>query len=520
MTDQLVERYMDLFTGLQSQYGLYTRVTEKRGDGKLEGQAVTHRGLVTSQLWSAHLYNGVGLGIIVICEDNSCRFGAIDIDIYPFADDEKTLLPLIKLIRSNDLPLIPIRSKSGGVQLYVFTSEPVPAWLMRERLKQWAALLGHAKNPKTGIETEIFPKQAEILLDRDDSGSWINMPYCKGMEGGRYAFDNDGKPIPFADFPNFAEKYRASLRLFQDYQPPSCSDFTNGPPCLQHLVTGGVPEGGRNNGLFNIGVYLQRSDPEHWEKRLEEYNHKVMNPPLGSADVQNIAKSLKKKEYFYTCEKPPISQFCDKETCKKREFGIGTAEAQLPSFGTLRKVETSPPTWFWDIDGTTVEFTTDELQSPLKFQKRCMEAINRLFVMPKGGTWLRILQRALDSMPPPVALPDDATEDGILFDWLERFCSTKSQGRSLDELSVGKPFKDTETGYIYFRLPDFLRFLQRNQVKDFNQRKLVNLFRAQGLQNGKKNLSGRCVSYWVTDAFASNVVPLGIPKGAALEEHF
>ena len=32
--------------------------------------------------------------------------------------------------------------------------------------------------------------------------------------------------------------------------------IANGPPCLQFLTSKGFPEGTRNNGLFNIGIFL------------------------------------------------------------------------------------------------------------------------------------------------------------------------------------------------------------------------------------------------------------------------
>ena len=41
-----------------------------------------------------------------------------------------------------------------------------------------------------------------------------------------------------------------------------------GPPCLQDLLSqGALAEGGRNNGLFNIGVYLRKRYPEDWQEK-------------------------------------------------------------------------------------------------------------------------------------------------------------------------------------------------------------------------------------------------------------
>ena len=41
--------------------------------------------------------------------------------------------------------------------------------------------------------------------------------------------------------------------------------IADGPPCLQILCAEKISEGGRNNGLFNIGVYLRKAFPDSWE---------------------------------------------------------------------------------------------------------------------------------------------------------------------------------------------------------------------------------------------------------------
>ena len=40
--------------------------------------------------------------------------------------------------------------------------------------------------------------------------------------------------------------------------------IVDGPPCLQVLTTQGFPEGTRNNGLFNIGIFYRMSNPDDW----------------------------------------------------------------------------------------------------------------------------------------------------------------------------------------------------------------------------------------------------------------
>mgnify|MGYP003330225212 CR=1 FL=1 len=82
-----------------------------------------------------------------------------------------------------------------------------------------------------------------------------------------------------------------------ELEVPTLDDIKDGPPCLQVLLKQGFPEGTRNNGLFNVGVYLKKSKPESWETEIEEYNRKYVHPPLPAQEVLTLIGTLKKKEY-------------------------------------------------------------------------------------------------------------------------------------------------------------------------------------------------------------------------------
>ena len=69
-------------------------------------------------------------------------------------------------------------------------------------------------------------------------------------------------------------------------------DVGDGPPCLQFLCGSGFPEGTRNDGLFNIGVYLRKRSPDTWRTEIEAYNHEYFKPPLGIAEIKEIIKSV------------------------------------------------------------------------------------------------------------------------------------------------------------------------------------------------------------------------------------
>ena len=132
-----MKEFVELFTGLERAHGC-TYVDKKDTDGlKIKGKSFVKREPVTEQLWQNHL-NGIepSLGIIPINEDNKCRWGCIDVDKYTLDHSA-----IIKKINSFKLPLTVCRSKSGGAHIFLYTSDDVPAKLMRDKLMAISAIL-------------------------------------------------------------------------------------------------------------------------------------------------------------------------------------------------------------------------------------------------------------------------------------------------------------------------------------------------------------------------------------------
>ena len=49
--------------------------------------------------------------------------------------------------------------------------------------------------------SEVFPKQTE-LKSQDDTGNFLNLPYFKGDDTTRYAFNNNGEAVNLDGFYN------------------------------------------------------------------------------------------------------------------------------------------------------------------------------------------------------------------------------------------------------------------------------------------------------------------------------
>ncbi len=488
MSEETIQRFKTIFAGLDIAYGTY-KIEKERQDGKQNGKASIVREPPTDDLWIKHL-KGIEptLGIIPIRADNTCTWGAIDIDMYPLDH-----LSLIRKIRKLELPLIVFRSKSGGAHCYLFSKEPVTAAYMQKTLKLFAAYLGHAG-------CEIFPKQTEILIDRGDIGNFLNLPYFGGDNGTRYAFKDDGTAATLDEFFQLYETLAITSEtvIKEPTAAPGASDLIDGPPCLQVLCGQGFPEGTRNNGLFNIGVYLRKAKPDAWETELMAYNQKYMSTPLPLNEISMISKQLKKKDYGYKCKDAPINGHCNASLCKTRKFGIGSA-VDMPSISALSKYASDPPLWFVDVDGHRLELTTEELQQQNRFQIVCMNKVNVMPPTLKKGEWEGLLNGLLKEMVEIQAIteaPDDTSSEGRFFDLLEEFCTHLQTAMDREEILMGRPWTNEEERFTYFRMKDLENFLVRNRYTTMTTPKIAQRLRSMNGSPHSMTIKNRTVRTW------------------------
>ena len=492
-----LERFIERFSGLQRAYGT-TTITGLRDDGKNQVNSYVQRGEPTVDLWEEHLGGEEpSLGIIPITDDNTCRWGCIDID--DFTIDLKTVNAEL---RKREFPLILCRSKSGGAHLFLFTREYISAALMRLRLTEMAASLGFASH-------EVFPKQTQILSERGDTGNFLNLPYFGGDNTTRYSLNEKGEVntleqfLDYADSKELTEKETTDFKVVNETVPA----LKEGPPCLQYLISQGFPQGTRNNGLFNLGIYAKLFDPDNWETLLEEYNREYLSPPLGSSEVLTILKQLKTKDYHYKCNDQPIASHCNSGMCKTRKFGISPLTA-MPSFGSLTKQNSNPPVWFLDVESNRLEMATEDLQNQTRFQRACMETIDKMPPKMSERAWQGVIQNLLDNVT-IIEVPQDASIEGQFQDLLESFCTDRAQAQAKEEILLGKPF--TENNQTSFRLSDLEAYLQRHNFRYFSRPKITARLRDLGASHSGQNIKGRFVNLWSVPSFNIQTDPFNLP---------
>lgn len=481
-----------LFEGHMGAYGKFNYSGQIREDGKVKGSGITVREPYVVFLWEKHLDGKDQLGVIPINEDNMVKFGAIDVDSYDGNPHTRDVIN--NKIIQHKLPLIQFRSKSGGIHLYMFIKDYASAALVQRKLKEFAAFLGFGNS-------EIFPKQTQILKERGDLGQWINMPYYDYSKTDRYGISaKSGEHLDLPAFLLYVEDYKITSDALNKIKFDKEEPLPHGPPCLQLLCTQGFPEGTRNDGLFNIGIYAQKSNPDGWRSDLEAYNSKFMKPPLTSPEVQVIIKSLDKKEYNYTCKKQPICSFCNVSVCRTKKYGVGERMG-LPSMGSLVKLNAEPPIWFIDIEGGgRLELITEELQNPILFQRKCMNTLNIMPPVLKRDTWGMIVSELLAGLV-VVDVPKEMTHSGNFESLLEEFCIGRKGDETNDCILRGLVWNFD--GHHHFRLSDFMSYLERKKFEEYNQSKVISILRDKGAGHKKISIQGRGINVYMIPLFKS-----------------
>ena len=478
---ELAEQFSKIFEGSKRAHGIFN-VNDQNNGLKQQGVARTIKTVgATTKNWDDHLKGQVGLGIIPINEDNLVKWGVIDIDTYSL-----DLPELVKKIENFKLPLVVCRSKSGGAHVFCFTTDWISAGDMQDKLRELAAGLGYG-----GVE--IFPKQREVLVDRGDIGSWLNMPYFENETSVRYAFNPKGQSLSAEEFIEFVEKRKITHEELLDLSVPEVEELKDGPPCLKTLLKQGFPEGTRNNGLFNVGVYLKQASPDKWETEIEEYNRKFVNPPLPAQEVLTLISTLKKKEYNYKCNDEPIRSYCDVQKCRTCKFGVGKGNT-TPTFSSLAKLDTKPPLWFLSIDDKRLELTTEQLQNQTKFQRACMEILNLMPPKTNERAWQAQIQTLMDNGMEIIEVSSDVSLDGQFQDLLESFCTDLAQASTKEEVLLGKPF--TEKGNTYFRIKDLREYLVKHRFTELDTNKIASKLRDLKAKHTFWNLKGRGTNVW------------------------
>ena len=275
-----------------------------------------------------------------------------------------------------------------------------------------------------------------------------------------------------------------------------------------------INEGGRNNGLFNVGVYLRKAYPDSWESEILVYNAKYFSPPLPLNEVNVVAKQLQRKDYAYMCKSAPINAYCNAELCKTRKFGIEAAVSGA-TIANLRKYNSSPPVWFMDVNSQPLELDTEALMNQAAFQRACVEQLNFMPRSASKAMWEgrinALLLEMSDTDGSIVEVSQDASIQGQFYEYLEEFCTVMQKADNREEILLRRPFTDDDEGKTYFRLKDFDAFLKKNRFFEYKSHKIAQRLRdINGIATSLK-IRGKATRVWVIPSFSEHIGPVAIP---------
>jgi hypothetical protein len=404
---EIIQKFMDLFNGNERGYGVGEVEGAKKNEDKnkwIPGRVRWVQGKAGELEWRLHLSGQRFLGLGPIRDDNTVFFSCIDVDkTEDNVDYEFDYSEEMAKIRRSKLPLVVYRTKSGGLRVTIFFSEPVEAELAIKRMKQIAAQLGYAGQ-------EIFPKQAKLDVEHGDCPSWIYLPYGPTGNGKfpeQCCMNESGNAMELYESVVHAMRMRITQKQFYDlfveeinakkngrtngkrnpkgvwvkpenepYETAISTMFWDGPICLWHIAH----EKSRHDQhyfLLNCASFFKRKYPDNWDQALEWVNYNVLMPGGDRDKLNEMIKGLKNRggdrPYEYTCKNPPICNKCFAHACRKQPYGVGSGQGDMDhrELG-MTIINREPRIFILNVGDHRVLFGPDDLLTQHRYQVNCL----------------------------------------------------------------------------------------------------------------------------------------------------
>ena len=504
-----IATFQFFFTGSDEAYGEFIPSSRAiKAGNKVEGVNATREGTPSLPHYINHLSGKKGLGIIPIDRNNECLFGVVDVDIY----ERGAISDILTILDNSDAPLIPFISKSGGLHLYLFMNHPIAASDMKFRLQTMINLMGFKfiyKKYNKPFTLEIFPKQAKLVKDKQGNltkGSYINLPYYQ-KDSKRRAMIKNRVPVSFEEAMLHLRNVQGdiSLQVVDDFIKHI--PYGHAPPCIQVIETMKPDlEGSRNTYLFNIGVMLRKQFPDSWEHELHSVNNNMKTPiPEHELDSTIIASLSKDAElYSYKCTEEPCVNFCDKEECSTREYGIGKQDGYFSEieYGQLTQYKGSEPYYEWEIrvkGGEFVKFSFNnesEIINQSKFLQICFRELKLLPNRIKQKEWTNILNNVLKNINiVEVASEEDISKLSLIKEAILDFI-VKREKNDKRYIPMGAVFyNDRKEEFVFMRSTLITHiFNTQTLTKRIEFQELAKVFKFLGIRSTRRKFDDKALN--------------------------
>lgn len=467
------QRFAQLFKGKSNTYVRNELPKTKPQAGeKIKTKITNKEGKVDKDLLAHHLDGDFGVGVCPVNAEGKCYFGVLDIDCY-----KPKIKRVLSFIKEYQLPLLPFRSKSGGLHVYLMLAKSVSAKTMRETLNHisyyfsFDAVYGKGK-------VEVFPKQDKA----EGFGSPVTLPYFNCENPYTYLLDLDGNKVDFKEALDYIQRHFTTIEAVKEaleHLP-----YNDAPPCIQRALLSaeiGGEDTGRNNFLFSYAVYAKKKFGAGFEDYVHQINE-AFEVPLERAIVDRTCNSVKDNEYVYKCKDIPCNGFCNKTECRKREFGLGRDKGHFTGvdYGQLFRYMTAEPYYIWKLRLQGQEQWKDVifkdegfLLDQKNFAKMCVRYLNQAPMQVSNNDWYAILNSVLPNIQDvEVKQESDTSGLSLLRNSFINYLSNKQARRdSPYQIKVGLCVRQMRNGQAkyFFTHRGFSDYLRNQKISfDYN----------------------------------------------------
>ena len=479
------QRFVQLFRGKTNTYVKNDLPKDKPEPGqKIKTKITNNEGKVDKDLIMNHLEGKFGIGICPVNAEGKCYFGVLDIDFY-----KPKIKRVLHFIREYQLPLLPFRSKSGGLHVYLMMSKAVSAKTMRELLNEISYYFSldtiYGKN-----KVEVFPKQEKA----EGFGSSVTLPYFNAENPYTYLLDLDGNPVEFKDALTYIQEHFTSVEAVKSALEKL--PYNDAPPCIQRVLLSeevGGEDTGRNNFLFSYAVYAKKKYGNGFEDYVREINESF-ECPIADSDVEQTCESVRNNEYLYKCKDIPCNSFCNKSECRKREYGLGKDKGHFTGidYGQLYRYNSAEPYYIWKLRLQGQEKWVDVifkdegyLLDQRNFAKMCVRYLNQAPLQVSNNDWYAILNSVLPNViDVEVKQESDTSSLSMLHNAFIDYLSNKQAHRDAPyQVRVGLCYREQRNGHIkyFFTHRGFSEYL-KNQKVTFDYAMLREMLKQFGAQ--------------------------------------
>ena len=467
------QRFTQLFKGKSNTYVRNELPKEKPELGqKIKTKITNNEGKVDKELLSHHLDGDFGVGICPVNAEGKCYFGVLDIDYY-----KSKIKRVLHFIKEYQLPLLPFRSKSGGLHVYLMLTKSVSAKTMRDTLNAISYYFSLDTIYGKG-KVEVFPKQEKA----EGFGSSVTLPYFNFENPYTYLLDLDGNPVEFKEALDYIQHHFTTIESVKEaleHLP-----YSDAPPCIQRILLSeevGGEDTGRNNFLFSFAVYAKKKYGAGFEDYVNQINEHF-EVPLESAIVEQTCKSVKDNEYIYKCKDIPCNGFCNKIECRKREFGLGKDKGHFMDieFGQLFRYMTAEPYYIWKLRLQGQEQWKDVvfkdegyLLDQKNFAKMCIRYLNKAPYQVSNNDWNQTLNTILPNLiEVEVKQESDTSGLSVIRNAFINYLSNKQARRECPyQIKVGLCVRQVNNGQAkyFFTHKGFSDYLRNQKISfDYN----------------------------------------------------